>query len=368
MKNGTREIMATTPQGLVVSVKPDGSWGVLRLAQNTLVDLTSGDNLTFLMEFTDVLPKLRSAFQTYGQFLVVTSNANLGSFKNAMGVGTKSQYWEFAADVGTGNAYNDYRNVLIFKSCKEALSELVKNPMHWTQPGDFNSDDLMAVSEWLQAYVADGIQQWTAHENRFFEKFYKIVQDPSWEGILALKVDIKKVPDGLTGLLDGLDEARFNAHHLGIEVTRVELKPKIHMSGNSSIFGLIYYMDPEYVRQLGSGKSKDDPVPPASGATYNFKVLNFRLCFNNTRVADFYSKAQVTMNKPFGDAVTGIQGVPNSFNTLMLTGNARAMMNKLFGDAVTGIEGAPTNFNTLVLTGVYQHSNGQDIYVFDGSA
>ena len=83
--------------------------------------------------------------------------------------------WGLAANVGKGNAYGDYRNVMIVKGRRGKLYDhakpaesLIANPEKWTQPdfaipaepdrdGEFTSRqrrELTVLSQWLQDYFA----------------------------------------------------------------------------------------------------------------------------------------------------------------------------------------------------------------------
>ncbi|KMQ64620.1 hypothetical protein ACM46_10240 [Chryseobacterium angstadtii] len=370
---------STTPQGLIANVNNDGSWSLLNLAQNT-VNNGSPEYLNpaqqapatppqYQLSFINLMPQMQSAFLTNQQFLVMTNNQYLGdlfSTMNTPGGGFSSQPvfnnkmsiedWPFDLNVGTSNTYADYNNVLIFKFCKGAIIDRVKNPKEWTQANAFNIDkddadpdaaynQLVAVSAWLQTYLQDAVDSYqqakadpSSDQLKYYEKFYSIINDPNWNGILALKttIDLQEFPQQLKGLISGINLSNFYAHHVGIEVNRVNATDTITMDPVSSLFGLINYVDPAYYNQVAQGQSENKPVPPAAGATYDFKVLFLQVLFENTAIKDFASKLQLTMNNLFSDSVKAT--------------------NNPYGAA---------NLNTIVLNGTYQDHNGTPVYVFE---
>src|SRR5690606_28490735 len=227
---------------------------------------------------------------------------------------------------GVDNLYGDYKNVLIFKFCDGSLKDRVMNPQDWTEAGNFNSTDnngLTAVSQWLQDYIADAEKQYLEFNNSFYKKFHDIVNDKNWSGILALKVDLNltELPVEIQGLLAGIDLSNFFGHHMGIEVSRVDITEEVKMEDVSSLFGLIDYNDKAYVQQLKAGDDLNKPVPP-DGNIYDFKVLTLQVLFENTSIKDFISKAQLTMNELFSDTVVAKPGTEDSgeFSTVVYNG------------------------------------------------
>ncbi|HEU4389294.1 MAG TPA: hypothetical protein VFV34_15935, partial [Blastocatellia bacterium] len=254
-------------------------------------------------------------------------------FNNSMRLGE----WAFQINLPAGSVFGDYRNVLIFKFTTGKLSDLIKNPRKWTNPKDFNNSDnneLLFVSQWLQDYIDQARQ--LAVGDPFYRNFIRIVDTDSWNGILALKVDIpvSQFPPSLKGLLGGIDVSKLNAHHLGIEVNYVTDTGTGLSAGDSSIFALISYMDPAYASQLANGGSADRPVPSAPG-DFDFKVLSLQVVFENSAIKGFSSKVQVTANKWFGDNVTG-----------------------LAADLAGGLS------NSVVLNGTYEDHDGTPTFAF----
>ena len=110
----------------------------------------------------------------------------------------------------------------------------------------------------------------------------------------------------------------FAAHHIGVELSQIDGKT-VTQTDSSSLFGLIYYLDPDY---------KDEPqahaIPPQDAdATYEFRLLTLKALFQNTAVQRFESVAQVVVNELFGDRVDSMvadQGQANIYNAVLLQG------------------------------------------------
>jgi hypothetical protein len=313
---------ATTPTGFVVQVGSDGGYTEIALAQD--IDPVP----PVVMKLTSPTTAMHEAFQTSNLFLVVANSDALGTlagwpstepsgtaFYNAMTIGD----WALLADVGAHQSYGDYNNILIVKGRPGRLVDLVAKPDAWTQsslaiPGGSSggASELPALSGWLQDYLADA----AAQTSDYFDAFNTLVTDKDWTGVLVLKADIAAVPDQLTGMLGGVDRTRFNAHHFGFTITKVDPQT-VAMAGNSASFGLIYYVDPAFDATAGTPK----PVAPAT-SPWDFRVLTLKALFANASVQRFESYAQLTLGELFGQPVDhmGTQG-GNPYNALILTGS-----------------------------------------------
>lgn len=346
---GTGTCRITTPQGLLATVPltPGARWEQLLLARNAV------DGTVYELAFANLDPVLQDAVQTNQQFLVVTRLDGLTdtTFQNVIRIAG----WPFQIEVGKGNTLGDYRNVLIFKFIRGKLSELIRNPSNWTSADAFNAtggQGLAFLSQWLQDYIAEAREMAAAEQrqgvqNSYFQHFLDIVDSETWNGILALKVDIElsQFPPVLKGLLGGIDLTRFHAHHFGAEVSFVQATPDgttdpcaaIGITGNSSLFGLVYYVDAAYQAQVALGGSPDRPVPAAAG-DYDFKVLTLKVLFENTAIKSFDSTLQLTVNRWFGEQVR----------------------------SVVAPDGTPVDLPSpaILLTGAYEEHDGEAVFTF----
>src|SRR6202030_2547432 len=169
--------------------------------------------------------------------------------------------------------------------------------------------------------------------------FCALIDDPEWNGFLALRVDIdpQGLPVEIEALLAGIDKSLFVAHHIGNEVNLVTQNGSAYAL-NSAMFGLVHYVDPALGAQVN-----DLPSYIANPQPYDFKVLTLEAVFENARLVHFSNKSLLTLNTLIGDAVTQSDAAGNAgANTLVLVGtyNAKAEPHYTFASA----QGAVTDF------------------------
>lgn len=298
-------VTTTTPQGLVAKVQ-GLEWKSVLLAHNA----EDGSKL----EFTNLGPELREALQSNQLFLVVSLAAPLGDFQHDITIAG----WPFNINVGEGSEA-DYYNVLIFKFGQGAIKDLATDPKSWTGANFFNENPGL-MSLFLQNYIAS--TETSAEQNHRFKKFVDIVSNPAWEGIMALRVTVglSEFPDDLKGLLAGIDLTRFFAHHFGIETSFVTTDGGLSQT-RSSLFGLISYIDRDYVTQKNiqafhGSNPLVTQIPQVVEALdprdefYDFKVLQLEVVFENSELLDFTSRIQLTTTRWFGEPVTLQSGYP----------------------------------------------------------
>jgi hypothetical protein len=324
-------ITVTTPSGVIAalsSTSGDAQWDEILLGQTVTPAATK-------LAFEKPSADLQTAFQTSQLFLVVANADHLaragGTFANTLNTGN----WLIEADIGNSPGYADYANVMIVKGMKGPLfdpngdpkNNLITNPDKWTQAAEFaaptitpntipQTSQLVVLSQWLQSYFVDAAKQ---ADTDYFQDFNDLAKDPNWTGILVLRARIAAPPTDIAGILAGIkDPSKFYAHHLAVAISQVKDTggdTGVGISGQSSIYGLIYYIDPEY-----DPKQPGAPVPPDPGQTYDFRVLTLKVLFENTAVKRFSSYAQLTLNQLFGSTVTGMGAGGNPYNSIILTG------------------------------------------------
>ncbi|NII27003.1 hypothetical protein HB364_18070 [Pseudoflavitalea sp. X16] len=331
---------STTPLGLLVTTTQQGNkyqWNKVFLGQNT------DDGITYRMQFINPDEKLIEALQTSDLFLVCANNNHLGTlmgtepdkpgFEHIMSINN----WMMQANVGVGNQYNDYRNVMIIKGRRGKLydandntASLVANPKKWTQaaafaapanpPGTEPATDiqqLVILSQWLQDYCKQAAAK---SDNAYFSQFNQLISDENWTGILFLRMDIKQLPSNLTGIMAGVTHPElFNVHHLAISISPV-VKGKgasgAVVDQPSSIYGLIYYVDPDF-----TDREPAQAIVPTTAQSYDFRLLSLKVLFTNTTVRKFESNAQLTLNQFFNSAVDHMGDVANTWNNVLLQGS-----------------------------------------------
>lgn len=321
----TASVDSVTPQGFHVRISEETHvWEQVRLAGNRYRKGDGTFSPIYTFEFRNLGTALQNALQTNELFLVVSSDRHgvLGDFMNEMHM----DGWPFIVDVPGAEApsWNNgrYENVLIFKYCEQTLLERVRDIRLWTNPEEFNDaslNGLANLSDWLSDYIEDGIGKYEQQHDADFYKFYRIATDPSWKGVIALKVNISLTtfPEELRGLLAGIDLDGFHAHHFGIEASTVKLDGNgAGMSPNSSMFGLINYEDTIF-RQYGSDvDAYKAGVIINTAVDYEFRVLLLKVVFANSRITAFNSYIAFTVNRLFGEKVKD----GNRENLLVLTG------------------------------------------------
>jgi hypothetical protein len=359
--DGDALVSTTTPTGFITRYgESDGRWKQLLLAQ-----VAGGSGVTRQMGFTGLDGELQSAFQTSDQFLVIVNNEHLGpfvpdssplwfmppappppvmtsGFYNTINIGD----WNFASNTGCANAYGDYHSVIIVKGVKGKLldvdpvsgeaspTSLVRSPDKWTMrdvfasPDPYDTSQLGAVSNWLVDYCLSAYQK---RDDPYFQNFAKIIQDPNWTGVLILKATVKDVPTELAGILAGVNNRTdFYAHHVGIEIGQIDGK-NVQQTDTTSMFGLIYYIDPEY----DDSQEPHTIAPRDPSAPYDFTLLTLKALFENSAVKKFDSLAQMVLNRIFGSAVTEMVDLKrdgpqaNLYNAVLLKGGVQRN-----GDAV----------------------------------
>ncbi|HEU4598037.1 MAG TPA: hypothetical protein VFS10_23115 [Pyrinomonadaceae bacterium] len=339
----------TSPQGFLVTSDPSsGAYFNVQLAQSQ-----APNSASFIpFAFTSPTEKLENALQSNQLFLVAVNPENLGPFQNQANVAG----WNLAALVGQGVTATSYRNVMIFKFCSGSLADRVTNPNRWSSAEDFSlvagtsqtgaSVAYAGLSQWLQAYIADGIAraQSSNPSADFYKNFAQIATDPNWNGVIVLEADLSPydLPPEIAGLAAGIDFTRFTAHHFGFTVSRVCADPKktppLWMDGLSSFFGLIDYEDPAYALNLANGIDPNIPIPVATSGDFQFTVLLLQVLFQNSKIAKFKSNIQLTVDALLGSKVT-----------------------QTVGNALPGqVDGTPMPANGVVLDGSYVAQTGEN--------
>lgn len=323
-------IPSTNPQGFYVEVNPqNGVWETLLLASNAANNAAD----TMSLQFQPASPTLQTALQSNQLFLVISydNGTALTNFSNEIEI----QGWPFKLDVPTASVNGKYSNVIIFKFCQGALIDKVQNIQGWNMPDVFNdtsSNGLPNLSMWLEEYIQAGMDKFTVQHDNDYAKFCNIATQPGWQGVIALGVDIsvQDFPKELQGLLAGIDESRFYAHHFGIDVSIVtNNQGTVGMQSTSSLFGLIDYED-QLFQSLGGVPAVYQQQAPINGSVdYDFKVLKLKVVFINSKIYNYNSYLAFTINKLFAEQVD------------------------------------PTNRNNLLIfTGTYENHNGVPSYTF----
>jgi hypothetical protein len=322
-----------TPQGLAAYAVSPGEWGQVVLAQDV-----AGDKLTLTTVRDHSNAPLYSALTTNQLLLVVSEQQTMLPFLGSSSLtlkgtsgGGANENWTFdlTPSATSGQGWDRYGTILIFKFYDKALQELVQDPSTWAHAAAFNTDPA-AISAKLQQILADSSDPSlvTAYTN------------PSWNGILALNLPISSLPSDLGGLLAGINLAGFYCHHVGINVTPVSIVAGEPSLQTTSMFGLVNYQAPSLQN---------------NGADYAFQVQSLRALFQNSTIVQFSSTIQLQVNALFGEPGSG----PND-NILNLTGVLQTQ-----GYSYTTQSDAPFTMNSHVLASI-DLARGQFVTVAPG--
>jgi len=352
---------STTPQGFLVTSDPaSGAYLEVLLGQS---DDGQGGFLPFSFS-QPVSEQLETALQSNQLFLVAVNPTCLGTFESVANVAG----WRFSAPVGQGVTPTSYGNVLILKFCSGSLLDRVKNPNLWTSAEDFSlapgtpatsaSIAYAGLAQWLLAYIGDAIlkSQGTSPSARFYRNFAALAQDPDWTGVVVLKatLSVSDLPPEIAGLSAGINFAEFAAHHFGFTVSRVAADPTatppLSMQGQSSFFGLIDYELPPYAQGLASGVDPDVPVAVPMTGDFQFTVLQLQALFENSKLADFGSRVQLSVSRLFGSSV--VQAVSNA-----VPGVGDGMRMPATGVVLVGSYVAQSGDDSTAGSYVFQQSN-----------
>ena len=307
-------VPTTTPQGFLVQVA-DTNWTKLQFARSQRTD--GGTPAANSLQVDMVSPMLREALQSSELLLVATKKEPFSTFEESITIDN----WPFTIDVGSPPAGNSFRNVMIFKFGSGKLLDKIKSSAGWTAPGNFNDkpDD---VANFLRDFCATAIQNVQTGTDTSFANFVDIIQSETWSGILALNVNVPlgSLPDQLLGLAAGLDASEFRAHHIGVNVSKIQQNANggFTMPGTSSMFGLINYQNQSAAPAVAAAVCASNP---AESSGYSFRVLTLLVLFANSQVTAFSSHIVLTATTIFGDPIQLADASGIAANALNLNGS-----------------------------------------------
>ena len=331
-----------TPQGFIAAYSSGGlDWNSVTLA------LSEAGPFEFLPYNSDTyIPnKLRDTLQSNQLFMVASSqNNSVSGETNVLGT-LNSQItingWPFEAVVPQTVSDGDYNNVLLFKYSHGSLKDLVLDYTKWNQGDLFNNNNPAAVSLWLYNYISQAelaVQKandgGSAAQASWLQNFVDIVNNPGWNGVMLLKVDVsvQSFPKELEGLIAGINLEKFYGHHIGFNINKLNHTGTDLEIASSSIFGLINYV----ATDSDSSSTNHQTTTNSSDPIYEFEVLNLQVLFENSKVRHFASKIQLTTNSWF---------------------NEKAVLNQSSGIQGFGI-------HAIEMDGHLEHHNGTNVYTF----
>lgn len=248
---------------------------------------------------------LRDALQTNRLFLVAEGGkfSALGAFLSSV-----LSIESFSFDLNP-QMWPDQETIFIMKYTDSSVLELASDFSRWTRPMDFCEGAV--TRQHLLGILQDAVAM--AATNTYFRDFAAIIQDPFWNGILALNVyaPLSGLPPELAGLAAGINPEEFKAHHLGVQLSPVEVQGAGALAmKESSLFGLIYYNSGSSLQQIG---------PP-----YQYQVKNLSILFENSAIKQFGCSVELLINELFGDTVV-LQNCKQAPNVVVFSGKYQDM-------------------------------------------
>ncbi len=271
--------LSTTPQGLLAAYVP----GATKWEEIVLGQMADGSQL----RLADVEGELLAAFQSNKLFLVATLPSSMSSLEpggSQIVLGEKvGETWTFDLDPAR---WSENQTILILKFHNLAIAELAKDPATWAAPEHFNTAPAEVSKALLEAIAA------ADPSDPDFAAFRTAVEDPSWNGVLALNIHcpLQNLPAQLAGLAAGIDGEEFRAHHVGIALSQIDAAGSQLSISSSSIFALLDYTAPA-------------PLPAQAGE-YAFQVERLKVRFEESAVASFSSIVDLQVNRLFGEPAT----------------------------------------------------------------
>jgi hypothetical protein len=270
---------AITPQGLVATIQPDGTFCRLRLAHVDGAELALGH----------IRNPLLGALMTNRQFAVISDATVVASIFHDHEITVDE--WRLSVEPAT---WAQHGTMMIFKNSPRSVADLAGEPTSWTLGATLNLF-LDQTATQLAAYVSKTLE--LAKTDDSYAPIAQALTDPAWNGILFANAaaPLKALPPSLSGLAAGIDASRFYAHHLRIDATSIE-KPQPGAAtpgtaNNSSVFALIdYTAAPETM--------------PATGQPYAFRVDYLRVLIENSAVSTFSSQVTLLAQQLFGAPVS----------------------------------------------------------------
>lgn len=304
--------LASTPQGLLAQLSPDGSqWAGVLFANLP----SSAQQLVF----TPVGDDFAKALQSNQLFFVV---ADAQKFLSESGAGSGGldctlDGWTFKlnpADWRTQAQPNP--TLMLFKYCNRTLMDLAGDTSAWGWPAV--AGNLGQTQQQLQTLLTDARTRAQAVPpvpgDPYVIFYNEVANNPAWNGVLFLNVpvDLGTMPPDLKFLAAGIDPTQFYAHHVGFSVTPVSAASGASGAsitpGQTAAFALIDYEDPQ-------------DLAPSSTTPFGFKTLQLKIRFANARIADFAAQCELMVNTLFGAPLA--KQDPSRGNNLIMLGSCQ---------------------------------------------
>ncbi len=320
---------STDPHGLLVGVdSATQTLQAVRVAQTLTLERIAGDALL--------------ALQSQQVFLVATREGPTGASEPpparlALRGSITLDGWEFAprllapsgttdasgttnATGATGTAADDPTALpadttgLVVKLGGESIATLVERLDAWQEADTFNADPL-ATQQLLRDLIAHARADVAElAEASLYADFVRLIDDPTWSGVLVLNSAMGTVPPAIGGVLVGIPEEDLVAFHIAIQINDVRLTSGALDVARSAVGAMVDYENPT----PGSGVLFD------AAGSYGFLVNHLRALFRNSALAQFGCQIALALNElfnlPLAPASQNPPPAPPAPNLLTLDG------------------------------------------------
>lgn len=302
LSNATGDsFIGVTPQGLMVNFSAHFEQiHYLTLALDTA-------NQQLQLQNIDRQSPLRSALQSNQLFMVISNPLSLKNYfaNNQLTI----QDWQFDLNP---DSWQKQGTILIFKFFNKSLMELLNNNHYWSSPDQFNSNKnstKVKLINLFQMAIDKTSENASAKDQENYHQMAFAATNENWSGIIALNVNItpSNIPPELRGISAGIDDSKFFAQYLGVELSPITEQAGNLVMGQSSLFGLIDY--------------HNDQAPASTDSGYNFQVMSLMVLFQNSRIKAFSSEIAVVLDKLF-DEQTQLSNSELQRNIILLKGTA----------------------------------------------
>lgn len=189
------------------------------------------------------------------------------------------------------------KTIMIFKYHTElSLRDMAANAEQWCW--NQVSGDVKNTQEILEESlkVADD-------GGELYQEFRQIANSKQWCGILFLNVPVetKDFPAELRLLVGGCDT--FQAHHILIAASDIQMRPEGFFMGKSSLSGVIDYEDPV-------------DLFLEDGSAFGYKLQKLTVSFRQSAIYHFSSRSQLCINRMFGGSAN-MQNASHGNNLIM---------------------------------------------------
>jgi hypothetical protein len=301
---GDVDVLAITPQGLVVKLAPDFS----EITGVVIANLP--DSAHPQLAFNNVGPDFEAALFANQLFFVVSNvTAFLANAACVPPFALDLDGWKFRLNPSHWRS-GDAPTLMVWKYANRSLESLAADTACWGWQAAAEDGPGSLLRTWtvLNAILLEARLAEEKNPESPYARFYReVVAEPAWNGVLFLNapVDLADLPPALRFVTAGIDPGRFYAHHVGVSLTPFDPTTVPITLKKTSVFGLIDYVDTV-------------DLVPESNVAFRFKTMRLMARFANAHLVDFASTVEISLNRLF--AAPLMKQEPLHGNNLLISG------------------------------------------------